>query len=77
MDEVTKQSHGAKWCSRFAMIFSSLWIAILTLLRGASITKLTIEEIIFSGLAIVGIWCPTFVSIYLDKIKEIKQCGRK
>lgn len=68
---------GAKLCSRLAMVFSSAWIAVLTVCKGAKLIDLSIDEIIFSGVAIVGIWCPTFVSVYMDKIKEIREAGKK
>lgn len=58
------------------MVFSSAWIAVLTILKGKGIIALEIDEIIFSGAAVVGIWCPTFLSIYLDKIKEIREARR-
>ena len=68
---------GAKLCSRIAMAFSSAWIAVLTVCKGAGLIKLDVDEIIISGAAIVGIWCPTFLSVYLDKIKAIREAGRK
>lgn len=48
---------GAKLCSRIAMAFSSAWIAVLTVCKGAGLIKLDVDEIIISGAAIVGIWC--------------------
>ena len=68
---------GAKLCSRIAMAFSSAWIAVLTVCKGAGLIKLDVDEIIISGAAIVGIWCPTFLSVYLDKIKAIREAGKK
>ena len=75
----TEQGHkaGAKLCSRVAMAFSSAWIATLTICKGAGLIKLDVDEIIISGAAIVGIWCPTFLSVYLDKIKAIREAGRE
>ena len=68
--ETEKKSIGAKLLSKSAMIFSSLWIAILTLLKGFGKIDLDIDSIIYSGIAITAVWTPTFISIITDKIKE-------
>lgn len=60
----------AKILSKGAMIFSSLWIAVLTILKGLDKINLTINEIIVSGVVITAVWTPTFISIIADKIKE-------
>lgn len=61
---------GAKLLSKGAMIFSSAWIAVLTILKGYGKIELDINEIIYSGVAITAVWTPTFISIITDKIKE-------
>ena len=61
---------GAKLLSKGAMIFSSIWIAVLTILKGLDKINLTINEIIVSGVVITAVWTPTFISIITDKIKE-------
>lgn len=61
---------GAKVLSKSAMIFSSIWIAVLTILRGLDKINLTISEIVVSGVVITAVWTPTFISIITDKIKE-------
>lgn len=61
---------GAKLLSKGAMIVSSLWIAVLTIMKGYGKINLSIEEIIISGAAITAVWTPTFISIITDKIKE-------
>lgn len=72
MNETTqtteKKSLGAKLLSKLAMIFSSLWIAVLTILKGLGKFDLDINSIIFSGVAITAVWTPTFISIITDKI---------
>lgn len=68
-----KKTLSAKILSKVAIIFSGLWIAGLTLLKGFGIVELDIDDIIYSGLAITAVWCPTFISIYFDKIKAIKE----
>lgn len=61
---------GAKVLSKIAMIFSSIWIAVLTILKGLDKINLTISEIVVSGVVITAVWTPTFISIITDKIKE-------
>lgn len=61
---------GAKLLSKGAMIVSSLWIAVLTIMKGYGKINLSIEEIIISGAAITAVWTPTFISIITDKFKE-------
>lgn len=61
---------GAKLLSKSAMIVSSVWIAVLTIMKGYGKINLSIEEIIISGAAITAVWTPTFISIITDKIKE-------
>ena len=63
---------GAKNMSKAAMAFSSTWIAVLTIMKGFGIIDLEVTEIAVSGLAICAPWCPTYVSIWLDKIKSIR-----
>ena len=71
--EVTeKNTTGAKNLSKWTMFFASLWIAILTVLKGMKIIDLSINEIIISGGFMCIMWSPTYLSIFLDKIKEIK-----
>lgn len=72
--EETKKT-GAKVQSRMAMIFSGVWIAALTVLKGFNFIKLDVTEIIYSGIAIAAVWTPTYFSIFLDKIKEIRFGG--
>jgi hypothetical protein len=64
---------GAKNCSKVAMIFSSLWIGTLTILKGLKVIDLEMDAIISSGVAITAVWTPTFISIITDKIKGAKE----
>lgn len=68
MTEKAKNTIGAKLLSKSAMIFSSAWIAILTLAKGFGYINLDVNEIITSGIAITAVWTPTFVSIVTDKV---------
>ena len=61
--------------SKVAMIFASLWIAVLTIMKAFGIFDIEISDVIYSGIAIVSVWCPTYLSIWLDKIKDIKIGG--
>lgn len=70
--EAQDKKVGAKVQSRLAMAFSSVWIAVLTILKGFSIVSLDLNDIVLSGVAIVAVWTPTYLSIVLDKIKGIK-----
>jgi hypothetical protein len=63
---------GAKQYSLFAQIFSGLWIAVHTILKGLGITHLDMADIVYSGIAIAAIFMPVYFSIFLDKIKDIK-----
>lgn len=61
---------GAKILSKGAMIFSSLWIAILTILKGMNKIDLSVNEIVVSGSVITAVWTPTFISIVADKFTQ-------
>lgn len=64
------KAFGAKILSKIAMVFSSLWIAVLTILKGLGKIDLDIATIIGSGVAITAVWTPTFVSIVTDKLSQ-------
>ena len=49
------------------MIISSLWIAILTILKGLGKINLEVSEICMTGIVITAVWTPTFLSILADK----------
>lgn len=72
MAEEVKSKPGVKVWSRIAMCFSSVWIAVLSILLGLGHIELTMTEIIESAVAIVAIWTPGFISIWAEKIMEIK-----
>lgn len=68
----------AKKCSKFAMICATLWVAVVTILRGFGFLKeLSENDVIFAGVAMVSFWSPTYLSIWLDKIKSIKFGGQE
>lgn len=70
--EKENKKTGAKQYSLFAQIFSALWIIVLTICKGFNFVSLEIGDIIYSAIAIAGIFMPVYFSIWLDKIKEIK-----
>lgn len=61
---------GAKGLSKGAMLFSSAWIAVLTVLKGMGKIQLDENEIVTSGIVITAVWTPTFISIITDKFTE-------
>lgn len=65
----------AKKATLFAMKIAALWIAVLTLVRAGFLAFernfLPMDEIIISGLMIGGIFAPVYISMILDKFKEI------
>jgi hypothetical protein len=53
-------------------IFCAAWIAAGTALKAVGIVGLSIGEIIASGAGIAAIFCPVWISIWLDKIKQMR-----
>lgn len=70
--ETEKKKRGAKQYSLFAQIFASVWVIVLTLCKGFRIVSLEISDIIYSGIAIAGIFMPVYFSILLEKIRDIR-----
>lgn len=58
-----------------SMIIAGVWIAVLTILKGLSIMKLDMGDIIGSGISIAAVFSPVYFSIFLDKIKDIRTGG--
>jgi len=73
-----KKGTGAKNVSLKSMIISAIWIGVLSLLKAfwglitAKAFGLTMSEIIFSGVVMAAVFSPVYLSIILDKIKDIK-----
>ena len=70
--EVAKQKAGAKQYSLVAQIFAAVWVIVLTICKGLGVIHLEIDDIIYSGIAIAGIFMPVYFSIWLDKIRDIR-----
>lgn len=63
----------AKVSSLFGQIFSALWVVGWASYMFITLPEtLTMVNIISTGVAIPAVFSPIFVSIILDKIKEIK-----
>lgn len=55
------------------MIIAGLWVSVLTILKGFGLVNLDVtEEIIPSGIVLAGVFSPVYISIILDKIKDIR-----
>lgn len=72
LTEAAKRKKGAKDYSLFAQIFASVWVVVLTLCKGFGVVSLEISDIIYSGIAIAGIFMPVYFSIWLEKIRDIR-----
>jgi hypothetical protein len=66
-----------KKLTQTAMILASVWIIGNTLAKGIllifGMQYLEMIDILTSGFAIAGVFAPFYISIILDKLKEIKQ----
>jgi len=77
-DTVEKKSEGAKDVSLKSMVISAVWIGALSILKafwGLISEKtfgLTMNEIVLSGVIMAAIFSPVYLSIILDKIRDIK-----
>jgi hypothetical protein len=77
-----KKAPGAKDVSLGSMVIAGIWIGALSLLKAfwALISSkpfgLTMEEILFSGVMLAAIFTPVYLSIILDKIKDIRLGGK-
>jgi hypothetical protein len=67
----------AKSTTMKAMVFAAIWIGVLSITKGIlSIFGkefLGMDNIIISGITIAGVFSPVFISIWLDKLKAIKE----
>ena len=78
--EEKKDGPGAKDFSLLAMIFAAAWIVVLSLAKAlwgilpfsSAPFGLEMFDIILSGVFIGGVFSPVFLSMWLDKIKDIR-----
>lgn len=77
-DLIEKKTAGAKNVSLKSMIVSAVWIGILSLVKAfwSLISKepfgLSMNDIVLSGVIMAAVFSPVYLSIILDKIKDIR-----
>jgi Kef-type K+ transport system membrane component KefB len=77
-----KKKRGAKGVSLASMVIAGVWIGALSLLKafwGLLSQKefgLSMEEILFSGVVLAAVFTPVYLSIILDKIRDIRLGGK-
>ena len=69
-----KATTSAKSISKWSMIIAGVWIAGLSIVKGIwpGVFKLSIDEIIKTGITLAALFSPVYLSIIMDKIKDIK-----
>jgi len=73
-----KDGPSAKDVSLKSMIIAAAWIGVLTLAKAfwGLVTEkafgLSVSEIVLSGLMIAAVFSPVYLSIVLEKIRDIK-----
>lgn len=74
-EQQTEKKGGAKTYSKISMILGSLWIVVGTILRavGVFVSTITESDIITSGFAIMAVWSPTYISMWLDKLTKARE----
>jgi hypothetical protein len=76
-----KKGKGAKDVSLLSMIVAGVWIAALSVLKAVwplfsdKTFGLEMGDILLSGIVLAAVFTPVYLSIVLDKIKDIKLCG--
>jgi DMSO/TMAO reductase YedYZ heme-binding membrane subunit len=82
-DKAEKKGPGAKDISLGSMVVAGVWIGALSLLKAfwGLVTEkgfgLSMEEILLSGVVLAAIFTPVYLSIILDKIRDIRLGGGK
>lgn len=78
-----KKTASAKEISKWSMAVAALWIILMCLLRGFwSLLSLRGEfgldvgEIVYSGIALAAVFSPVYLSILLEKIRDMKLGGK-
>jgi hypothetical protein len=80
--EDSRVEGGAKNVSLKSMIISGVWIGVLSLVKAfwglvSNIPfGLDMGEILLSGVVLAAIYTPVYLSIILDKIRDIKLGGK-
>ena len=67
----------AKKSSLVAQVLAALWVAGWSAYKFIRCdSEIEIFDIILSGIAAAGCFCPVFISIFFDKLKELKDFKR-
>ena len=76
MSEKLKSS--AKEISKWSMVIAGVWISVLSIIKGVfpGTFDLTVDEIIKTGVTLAALFSPVYLSIILDKIKDINIGGK-
>jgi hypothetical protein len=80
---VGKKERGAKDIFLVSMVVAGAWIGALSLLKAfwglltAKEFGLSMEEILMSGVVLVAVFTPVYLSIILDKIRDLRLGGGK
>ena len=76
-----EKTTGAKDVTLRSMVIAAIWIGVLMLARALWPTilgqefGLTMKEIVISGFVMSAVFSPVYLSIILDKAKDIKTGG--
>ena len=76
-----QKTASAKEISKWSMVVAALWIGVLSLVKGvwglfsAKAFGLEMIDIIYSGLALAAVFSPVYLSIMLEKIRDIRAGG--
>jgi hypothetical protein len=74
-DSLNPSKIEGKEISKKSMIFAAIWISGLTLIKGTLYIFdkefLSVGEIVSSGIAVVAVFSPIVMSVWLEKIKDI------
>jgi hypothetical protein len=80
MSDLTDTKGSAKEMTKKSMLIAALWIGCLSLAKGILYIFgkefLEMVDIIISGVSMAAVFSPVFVSIWLDKIIELKKAGK-
>ena len=77
-EKQTGKGVSAREVSKTSMIIAGVWIAVLSLLKAfwGFVSErsfgLEMSEIIWSGIAIAAVFSPVYLSIFLEKVKDLK-----
>jgi len=77
-EKQTGKGVSAREVSKTSMIIAGVWIAVLSLVKAfwGFVSErpfgLEMSEIIWSGIAIAAVFSPVYMSIFLEKVKDLR-----